>query len=214
VPHFMPLLAAAFVLLSAAPLAAQSVGASRLQNGDFQEGGFGGWTVNAGYTSVLSQPYGAYQAVAGSTYAIMGPVGADGTLSQRFGDVVGAPLTVSFYLASDGGLTNDFSAGFDGQTLLALSDIPVQGWQLYSFAVVGTGSDTLAFSFRDDPGYWALDNVAVTAAAIPEPGAVVLLVAGVIALGAGRRGWRFKQQERKRFFLEKEAKTLARWDAR
>ena len=180
-PHFTTLLAAAFVLLSATPLAAQSVGASRLQNGDFQEGGFGGWTVNAGYTSVLSQPYGAYQAVAGSTYAILGPVGADGTLSQGFSDVAGAPLVVRFYLASDGGLTNDFSASFDGQTLLALSDIPVQGWQFYRFAVDGSGSDTLAFSFRDDPGYLALDDVAVTPAAIPEPGAVALLAAGWVA---------------------------------
>jgi hypothetical protein len=56
--------------------------------------------------------------------------------------------------------------------------------------VTGTGSDTLTFAFRDDPGWMALDNVAVTQNA-PEPSSLLLLGTGVLGLaGMVRRKFR------------------------
>ena len=50
-----------------------------------------------------------------------------------------------------------------------------------------SGSDTLTFSFRDDPGYLALDNVSVTeqtsGTSVPEPSSLLLLGTGVLGLG-------------------------------
>ena len=189
-PRFIALIAC---MLGLATTQAASQPANLLSNGDFQQGGFGGWALNAGYTDVMSQPFDGYAAMSGTlgtTYAILGPVGADGTLSQGFMDAPEGPLIISFSLASDGGMPNDFSMAFDGMVLLSLAEIPVQGWTDYSFDVTATGADSLRFAFRDDPGYLALDGVSVSE--IPEPGAALLLLAGIA--GAALARWQGRRQ--------------------
>jgi hypothetical protein len=185
------LLITTLLSLAARPAASQPAplgAASLLTNGDFQQGDFAGWTLNAGYTDVMNQPFDGYAAALGTTYAILGPIGADGTLSQGFTDTPGGQLAISFRLASDGELPNDFSVAFDGTVLLSLTDIPLQGWSAYSFDVTATGTDTLRFAFRDDPGYLALDGISVTE--IPEPGSALLLVAGLAGAALARRAVR------------------------
>jgi len=84
----------------------------------------------------------------------------------------------------DGQTPNDFTASFDGAALLAVSDAPAQGWTEYTYSVTATGLDTLNFSFRDDPGYWALDGISVTQTAVPEPASLAGLGGGLACLAA------------------------------
>lgn len=187
-----------FVVLLGTPAAAEACpqtphapaedGANLINDGSFTSG-LSGWTQsgNLAYTIAMNQAYGSYSLPASGGYALLGPVGFDGTLSQSFADQAGRQLTISFILAGDGGNPNDFAASFDGHTLMAVSGAPAQGWTSYSFTVTATGLDTLSFSYRDDPGYWALSNISVSnAAAVSEPAAWASLGAGLLGLAAIR----------------------------
>jgi hypothetical protein len=92
---------------------------------------------------------------------------------------------VSFWLDAVGDSLSDFSASFDGTTLYTATN-PSTGdvWERFEFAVVGTGSDTLQFAFRDDPGAIALDNAFV---GTPEPATWALLLTGFAGLGLALR---------------------------
>jgi hypothetical protein len=170
--------------------------ASLIANGSFETGNFTSWQLNAGDTRVEEQSYHGYSAEAGTEYALLGSRFENGTLSQSFADTRGEALTITFWLASDGATYNDFSASFDGHTLLALTNIAEQGWTLYTESVTATGDDTLQFSFRDDPSYLALDNVAVTPSEVPEPGTAALVLAGLGIAAFARMTRRFRAGSR------------------
>ena len=187
---------AAMLLLARTALAAPSL----LHNGSFERGDFAHWalTGNTEYSQVFDQDYDGLTPHGGQDYALLGPQDADGILSQSFADTAGQALTISFWLASNGGTTDFFSANFDGKTLMQVSDTGAFGWRHYTDTVTGTGDDTLSFSFLDDQDYLALDSVRVTqtpagagrlraGGPIPEPATLVLIPALLLALTLLRR---------------------------
>jgi hypothetical protein len=162
-----------------------------LTNGSFETGDFTGWSTGGNFedTEVVSGPFGVYSgAEDGNFYAVLGPVGSDGTIGQAFSDHAGTQYTFSFWLNAVGDNPSDFSAFWDGTSVLSLTNPTTNGvWTQFSFTETGTGSDSISFAFRDDPAYIALDNVSVSSSSgtgsTPEPSSWILLGSGVVAMG-------------------------------
>lgn len=169
-------------------------------NGGFETGDFGGWTVtnNGGGTTVDSTSDAAgigFAPQSGSYVAIFGTSGSDTTISQTFSDVAGQSLAVTFYLAGGSLSDADFTAMMDSTVLYSVSQtvnlayLNTGDYTEYTYTFIGTGSDTLSFSGRNDANYYALDSVSVMPNA-PEPASWMLLgtgLLGVLAMGMRRR---------------------------
>jgi hypothetical protein len=120
------------------------------------------------------------------------------TLSQAITTNPGDTYAISFYLAQDtipgtslcAGVpcSNSFTAMFDGDTLIASSTIPFQGYTQYSFSeTAADASSSLNFVFGNDLGEFLVDDVVVTdttaAPATPEPSAWLLMLAACAITG-------------------------------
>lgn len=178
--------------VAGAALLAGAAHANLLTNGGFESGDFTGWTLggNTGSTGVTCCGFNNFNGQGGSTYfAALGPIGSDGTLSQTFTDHAGYLYVSSFWIGSDGGTPNDFGVtGPGGLTLTTINDYPSTNGSYVHYVgyFIGSGSDTITFTYRNDPGYFALDTVAVTSA-VPEPAAWALMTLGLGALGGALR---------------------------
>jgi hypothetical protein len=184
--------------LAATPSACDALSTIQLLNCGFETGDFTSWTVS-GTAAVLAQTnlYGvdAYNPATGTYGAFVGTQGAtlgvhantdSLELSQNFSYEAYRTFQVTFSLAQDSpifsGYTDYFQAQFDGSVLgTALTAVGIQGYTTYTFDVTtaASGSNTLAFYFQDDAGFWSFDDVSLTE--IPEPGTWALL-AGALGM--------------------------------
>ncbi|HZL68343.1 MAG TPA: PEP-CTERM sorting domain-containing protein, partial [Candidatus Limnocylindrales bacterium] len=92
------------------------------------------------------------------------------------------------------GIPNFFEVQF-GNAGFTLLDFPVAfGWTQFTLTNTATSTSTLLeFTFRNDPGYWFLDNVGVNTGGgtTPEPGTLVLFGSGLLGIaGVVRRKFR------------------------
>ena len=120
-------------------------------NGNFATGDFTDWTLGGNDTPAY-QLYVSTNAQGASTYAAdLDPVGADGTLSQTIATTAGQTYTLSFWLDMQDGGANNFSAIWNGQTLLSLTNVVnSSGYTEYTYTVTATSStSTLEFSGAD-----------------------------------------------------------------
>ena len=141
-------------------------------NGSFETNSFTGWTLggNDAPLAVGPQIYVNTSAESGTYAAAMGSVGSDGTLSQTMATTAGQQYTLSFWLQNGASGTNDFTALWNGQKLLALTNAAQSGYTEYTYTVTATGStSTLQFAARNDPSHWNLDNISLTPAGTTTP---------------------------------------------
>jgi hypothetical protein len=152
------------------------IGQSLVQNGGFETGDFTGWTV-VGKTIVSSFRHGTtvYDAVenAASGYQVVhsGLYGAflgdnqTATFSQTLATIPGQNYLLSFWLDNPvSGSVQQFAVNWNTTTLVSLSAPPAFSWTNFQFIVTGAGSGSvLQFAAENDPSYFGLDDVTVTA---------------------------------------------------
>jgi hypothetical protein len=137
-------------------------------NGGFEEGNFNHWT-QSGNTS--NTGVNGSSANSGSFGAFAGPVGSLGYLSQTLNTVAGGAYDLTFFMNATGptsrapiglGSPFDFQVFWNGALIFETFTAP-SSFTKFSFGdLLATGSTTdLQFGFRNDAGFFHLDDVMV-----------------------------------------------------
>jgi hypothetical protein len=173
------------ILLIIAVLASAALSAhaqNLVANPGFETGDFTGWGGDQ-----LGMFVNSSNAHSGTYSAWLGAVGTDGNLTQSIATSAGQLYHVSFWLESPGGTPNDFSATFAGVTFYTVTNDNGFAYTQFGANIMATSSSSLLdFAARQDPSYWHLDDVSVTA--VPEPGTLGLIALGALGLvGALRK---------------------------
>lgn len=165
--------------------------ASLVSNGGFETGSFSDW-VSTGDTSFSSVSSAAPVPQSGTYGASFGPFETTGGISQTLATFAGASYILDFWLQAEadvlgGSDPNSFRATWNGSTVTSLLNSTAFDYMHLTFNVTATSASTvLGFTFRNDPGFWDLDNVAVTAV-VPEPETWALMGFGLALLSLRRR---------------------------
>ena len=173
----------AFLLLAAVAACYGDPFVNIVTNGGFETGDFSGWTLSGTVTpcdfvgtsaDVRCIPTTAFGGNTGAYAAELGNAGGNATLSQTLSTTGPGTYDVSFWLASQnyGTPLNDFSVNWGGTTLMSSVNMAAFGYTRYDFSgLTAAGSTTvLSFTFRNDPSFFALDDVSVVDP-ISEPAA-------------------------------------------
>jgi hypothetical protein len=206
-------IAAAVVLGFAGPASAQKAPPTTVGGGDppsicnaitgnlvtncgFETGSFSGWTVTAA-------AQGSNLIVAlGTSFVNSGTFGAgfgatmppfEDMISQSIPTVAGQAYDISFFLENFDVGPNQFTAMFDGTTLLSLTNSGPFGYTEFTDIVTATSSSTtLSFAAYQVPSFFGLDDISVVPAAtpVPEPASFALLGGAMLVFGVvcRRRG--------------------------
>jgi hypothetical protein len=166
------------------------VGQQLVQNGGFEAGDFAYWTLvgnNAAEDNFVDDgSYTGFTPHSGDYFAALGQLSTLASLYQTLPTLAGQPYLLSFWLCSAdsaGGTTpNEFVVNWGARTLLDQLNVGAFGWTELQFVVQAAASSTaLQFGFRNDPSYFALDDISVIP--IPQPALQILSSAnGAITL--------------------------------
>jgi flagellin len=173
--------AIALVLAGACPAEAGNL----VDNPGFETGDLTGWTVGGNTTYITVVDYSPYvhSGDYGLQFSGTSGDGDAGILSQTLATDPGQEYVVDFWLYSFGGMPNGFSVAFDGKTLFSETGLQAAPYTEYTFNSTAIDSSALLqFSAYDNPSYFGLDDISVTA--LPEPSAVVLLALGALGVAS------------------------------
>ncbi len=174
-------------VIASAPASAVSL----VANGGFETGSFSSWTPtgDASFSSVSSDTPVPQTGTYGASF---GPFGTTGGISQTLATLAGTSYILDFWLQDEADVLgafapNSFLATWNGATVTSLLNSPAFNYRHFTLSVTATSPSTvLGFTFRNDPGFWDLDNVSV-AAVIPEPETWALMGVGLALLSLRRR---------------------------
>jgi hypothetical protein len=176
-----------------------SATAGLIVNGDFEQGNFSGWSVSTPDAFVLHS-FDGFNPNGGAFFALLETPFHLGAISQTISDTAGRDYVLSVHLGSDGRTPNEFKIDWNGKPLYDQTNLPdtrsnPSQYNLLSFSVVGTGSDTLTLSGQNNVGELAVDDVSLNAApdaAAPEPSTFVISSILLATLGIARSYNRLK----------------------
>jgi len=161
-------------------------------NGGFETGDLTGWTTLPASSGSDFGVNGSYPH-SGAKDAFFAATGYyDDSIMQTLPTVPGQSYQIDFWLAHTNPYNHaDFTANWDGSTILSLVDAGYFTYTKYSFTLPATDtSTTLKFSGREIVSFVYLDDVSVQP--VPEPSTLVLLSAGLFSFLAFV--WRKRKQ--------------------
>jgi len=153
-----------------------------------------GWSLGAGTDDVDVIGTGFFDEIPGNGNYIdldgsNGSSGGPGVLATSFDVTGGQTYTATFQLGGNQrDSTTDSVTVLFGGTSLVVPVSATSGFTTYSITTTATSSDSLTLSFQDSRSGNVgalLDNVSVSA--VPEPGSMSLMLAGIAALGFAAR---------------------------
>ncbi|MFL6451853.1 MAG: hypothetical protein ACJ746_29915 [Bryobacteraceae bacterium] len=173
--------------------ASPSFSANIVANPGFETGDLSSWSVTGANSSPGENGiyYGvdAMDAHSGTFGAYFGSSGGMMNLTQSLATSPGSAYTISFWLAQTATpfpYVNSFSVAFAGATLVSQTALPASNFTQYIFSgTASAATSALTFSFRNDTGFFSLDDISVDAGSnsvAPEPATFLLLAPGLLSL--------------------------------
>ena len=175
------------LIIAVCASAALTANANLVSNPGFETGSFSSWTQfgDTTFDGVGSSSPDGTPPHSGNFLAFFGAVGTTSGIMQTLTAPAGT-FNVDFWLAAGGADgASFFQASLGGNTFYTLNDGGGFSY-IHVVATVAAGTNpVLQFTSENNPSWWDLDDINVTA--VPEPGTLGLIAFGGLGLVAALR---------------------------